>query len=49
MEAMAPGCFYKTVGLPEFEKKHESMRDGLSSEFARRMTVEELKGYLEDE
>jgi len=46
MEAMAPGCFYKTVGLPEFEKKHESMRDGLCSKDARRMTVEELREHL---
>jgi FlaA1/EpsC-like NDP-sugar epimerase len=46
MEAMAPGCFYKTVGLPEFEKKHESMRAGLSSDLARRMTVEELREHL---
>jgi len=46
LEAMAPGCFYKTIGLPEFEKKHESMRDGLCSKDARRMTVEELRGHL---
>jgi len=46
MEAMAPGGFYKTVGLPEFEKKHESMRAGLSSDLARRMTIDELREHL---
>lgn len=33
-------------GLPCFEKKHESMDDTRCSATARRMTVEELKGWL---
>lgn len=35
------------TGLPKWEKKHESMDHGYSSETARRMTVEELKSRLE--
>lgn len=48
LEAMAPGAFYKTVGLPEFEKKYESMRAGLCSDTARRMTIDELKEHLKN-
>lgn len=36
------GADVKFVGLPEFEKKHESMNDTLCSETARRMTYDEL-------
>jgi len=36
----------KYIGLPAFEKKHESMEAGKSSETARRMTVEEIKEAL---
>ncbi len=35
------------IGLPEFEKKHESMSEGNSSSKARRMTVNELRNALE--
>lgn len=35
-------------GLPEWEKLHESMREGLCSEFARRMTIDELREKLKD-
>lgn len=34
------------IGLPKFEKLHESMGPGLSSDKARRMTVEEIKEGL---
>ena len=34
------------TGLPAWEKKHESMRDGLSSDTVRRMTVAELREAL---
>lgn len=34
------------TGLPTFEKKHESMRAGLSSDKARRMTITELRTML---
>ena len=34
------------VGLPEFEKRHESMRAGLSSEHATRLTVDELRELI---
>lgn len=34
------------VGLDRWEKMHESMRDGLSSKTARRMSVEELREAL---
>lgn len=36
------GADVKFVGLPEFEKKHESMNHTLCSETARRMTYDEL-------
>ena len=36
----------KITGLGEYEKLHESMQAGQSSEFARRMTVDELKDSL---
>jgi FlaA1/EpsC-like NDP-sugar epimerase len=49
VSAMGPGVFYTRTGLPPFEKKHESMREGLSSEFARRMTVEELREHLKND
>ena len=37
---------YTVVGLPEHEKLHESMGPGLSSDQARRMTVNEIKEAL---
>ncbi len=36
------------VGLPSHEKMHESMERGKCSKDARRMSVEELKGYLHE-
>jgi UDP-N-acetylglucosamine 4,6-dehydratase len=44
--AEAMGLNMQVTGLPDFEKKHETM-DGLTtSEQARRMTVEELRREL---
>lgn len=34
------------TGLPKYEKKHEGMADGNTSDIARRMSVEELKEAL---
>lgn len=36
----------EVLGLPSWEKLHESMRDGLSSDRARRMEVDELRREL---
>ena len=44
--AEAMGKFMEVKGLPYWEKKHESMRPGETSEQARRMSVEELKEAL---
>jgi FlaA1/EpsC-like NDP-sugar epimerase len=46
LEAMGPTWFKYAKGLPEFEKLHESMREGLCSDTARRMTIDELKEHL---
>lgn len=37
----------RVTGLPEWEKRHESMRIGETSEHAERMSVDELRGELE--
>ncbi len=39
----ALGCDSRILGLPEHEKKHESMTFGNTSDRARRMSVEELR------
>lgn len=44
--ATAMGAKMKVTGLPPWEKLHESMAKGNSSDLARRMTVEELKEEL---
>lgn len=44
--AEAMGVRMRITGLPDWEKKHESMDDAHSSETARRMTVAELKEAL---
>lgn len=36
----------EVIGLPAWEKLHECMREGLCSNTARRMSVDELKGAL---
>jgi len=46
--AEAMGLKTLTTGLPPFEKKHESMRDGLCSQDAYRMSVEELMEALKN-
>jgi UDP-N-acetylglucosamine 4,6-dehydratase len=45
--AEAFGLPVKVVGLGEFEKKHEQMAPGNTSDKARRMSVEELQEHLE--
>jgi UDP-N-acetylglucosamine 4,6-dehydratase len=44
--AEAMGARMDVRGLPAFEKRHESMADGNSSEHARRMSVDELREEL---
>jgi UDP-N-acetylglucosamine 4,6-dehydratase len=44
--AAAMGATMKITGLPEWEKKHEGMCDGNTSDVARRMTVTELREEL---
>ena len=44
--AQAMGAKMKVVGLGAFEKLHELMKPGMSSDTARRMSVPELKGAL---
>lgn len=44
--AEAMNAKMRVIGLPEREKKHESMRSGFSSDMARRMTIDELKEAL---
>lgn len=44
--AEAMGAKMKITGMPEWEKKHEGMCDGNTSDKARRMTVQELRGVL---
>jgi FlaA1/EpsC-like NDP-sugar epimerase len=46
--AEAMGAKMKVIGLPEWEKKHEGLRDGQTSDIARRMTVAELREALND-
>lgn len=46
--AEAMGLSWEVTGLPDYEKKHESMREGLCSETARRMGVEELREELKN-
>lgn len=44
--AEAMGAKMNIIGLPAWEKKHESMSDGNSSDVARRMSVNELREAL---
>ncbi len=44
--AQAMGAKTISIGLPKWEKLHESMDEYNSSKFARRMTIEELKAAL---
>jgi UDP-N-acetylglucosamine 4,6-dehydratase len=47
--AEAMGAKMKITGLPEWEKKHEGMCDGNTSDKARRMTVNELREALNED
>ena len=44
--AEAMGAKMSVIGLDPWEKRHESMRDGLNSDSVRRMSVQELKEGL---
>jgi UDP-N-acetylglucosamine 4,6-dehydratase len=45
--AEAMGAEMEVVGLPAWEKRHEGMTDGNTSDVARRMTIDELKEALD--
>ncbi len=47
--AEAMGVKINVTGLPSWEKRHESMTHGNSSDLARRMSVDELKEVLSEE
>jgi UDP-N-acetylglucosamine 4,6-dehydratase len=47
--AEAMGAKMNIIGLPSFEKKHEGMCDGNTSDKARRMSVDELRGILNED
>lgn len=42
------GCKVNEIGLPAFEKLHENMNEQLCSRDARRLTIAELKGIIEN-
>jgi UDP-N-acetylglucosamine 4,6-dehydratase len=44
--AEAMGLEQNVIGLPPWEKKHESMCEGKSSDEALRLTIEELKEHI---
>jgi FlaA1/EpsC-like NDP-sugar epimerase len=44
--AIAMGAKMDVIGLPSFEKRHEGMAEGNTSDRARRMTITELKEAL---
>ena len=46
--AEAMGVKMRVVGLPVWERKHEGLRDGLTSDIVRKLTVNELREYLND-
>lgn len=46
--AAAMGVSFNASGLPAHEKLHEGMCDGVTSDIARRMSVEELKYALDN-
>lgn len=47
--AEAMGAKMKVIGLPEYEKRHEGMCDGNTSDKARRLTVTELRTILNED
>ncbi|MFA5027007.1 MAG: SDR family NAD(P)-dependent oxidoreductase [Candidatus Methylomirabilota bacterium] len=46
--AEAMGAKMNIIGLPKWEKRHESMSEGNSSDVARRMSVDELREALKN-
>jgi UDP-N-acetylglucosamine 4,6-dehydratase len=44
--AEAMGVKMQVIGLPPFEKRHESMREGLTSDTAPRLSIDELRERL---
>lgn len=44
--AEALGVGMTVTGLPQWEKKHEGMMDGLTSDQARKLSVDELRGEI---
>lgn len=46
--AVAMDCYGMSTGLPAWEKRHESMCEGKSSDKARRMTIDELREGLKN-
>jgi UDP-N-acetylglucosamine 4,6-dehydratase len=46
--AKAMGAKMNIIGLPEYEKRHEGMCDGNTSDKARRMSVAELRDILNE-
>lgn len=44
--AEAMGVGMEVIGMGDWEKKHEGMKDGLTSDIARRMTVDEIRSHL---
>jgi len=47
--AEAMGARMNIIGLPDYEKRHEGMCDGNTSDKARRMSVDELRGILNED
>lgn len=47
--AEAMGAKMKIIGMPEYEKRHESMSEGNSSDRAKRMSVDELREVLRED
>jgi UDP-N-acetylglucosamine 4,6-dehydratase len=44
----AMGAEMEVIGMGDWEKKHEGMRDGLTSDIAPRLTIEQIQGALHD-
>jgi len=36
----------EVIGMKDWEKKHEGMKDGMTSDVARRMTIDEIRSHL---
>ena len=44
----AMGAEMEVIGMGDWEKKHEGMKDGLTSDIAPRLTIEQIQGALYD-